>query len=116
MRDRKRERLILSTHPFPLAFLHLHAEVLLVLLESYEQDQILEDLIGELSARKMGRELGKQRTHLIMMQVDSKRRKERGLLIRPTKTQLRLLSSQRKVLETTEEASSQSGHWGSLHL
>lgn len=69
--------------PFPPAFLCPHTGLLLFLLGSYEQDQILEDRIVELSAGKMGRELGKQKTPLIVMQVDSKRRKERGLSNRP---------------------------------
>lgn len=73
----------LST-PFPPAFLYLYTRLLPVLLESYEQDQILEDLIVEQSTRKMGRELGKQQTPLIGMQVDSKRKKEKGLSNRPT--------------------------------
>lgn len=69
---------------FPSAFLYPHTGLLLRLLGSYEQDPILEDLTAELSARKMGRELGKQQTPLIVMQVDSKRKKKRGLSNRPT--------------------------------
>lgn len=55
-----RERLLLSTHPFPPVFLYLHTNVLLVLLGSYEQDEILLGPHRGAIQKKTGEGVGKR--------------------------------------------------------